>query len=37
MAMAGMIAPEFRLPMCRMADANRERLRAVLRQYGLVK
>jgi 4-hydroxy-tetrahydrodipicolinate synthase len=35
MAMAGMIAPEFRLPMCRMADANRERLRGVLRQYGL--
>jgi len=37
MAMAGMIAPEFRLPMCRMTDANRERLHAVLRQYGLVK
>jgi 4-hydroxy-tetrahydrodipicolinate synthase len=37
MAMAGMLAPEFRLPMCPMADANRERLRAVLRQYGLVK
>src|SRR5712692_6849235 len=30
MAMAQMIAPEFRLPMCRMAEANRERLRAVL-------
>jgi 4-hydroxy-tetrahydrodipicolinate synthase len=37
MAMAQMIAPEFRLPMCRMAEANRERLRAVLRPYGLVK
>jgi 4-hydroxy-tetrahydrodipicolinate synthase len=37
MAMAGMIEPEFRLPMCRMADANRERLRAILRQYALVK
>ncbi len=37
MAMAGMIEPEFRLPMCRMGDANRERLRAVLTQYGLVK
>ena len=37
MAMAGMIAPEFRLPMCRMAEGNRERLRAVLKQYGLVK
>jgi 4-hydroxy-tetrahydrodipicolinate synthase len=37
MAMAGMIEPEFRLPMCRMSDANRETLRAVLRQYALVK
>lgn len=37
MALAGMIEPEFRLPMCRMADANRERLRAVLTPYGLVK
>jgi len=37
MAMAGMIEPEFRLPMCRMGDANRERLRAVLAQYALVK
>ena len=37
MAMAGMIEPEFRLPMCRMSDANRETLRAVLKQYGLVK
>jgi len=37
MAMAGMIEPEFRLPMCRMAEGNRERLRAVLKQYGLVK
>ena len=37
MAMAGLIEPEFRLPMCRMSDANRERLRAVLRPYGLVK
>jgi 4-hydroxy-tetrahydrodipicolinate synthase len=37
MAMAGMLTPEFRLPMCRMAEGNRERLRAVLKQYGLVK
>ena len=37
MAMAGMIEPEFRLPMCRMSDANRERLRAVLKQYALLK
>jgi 4-hydroxy-tetrahydrodipicolinate synthase len=36
MAMVGMIEPEFRLPMCRMSDGNREKLRAVLRAYGLV-
>jgi len=34
MAMAGMIEPEFRLPMCRMSDANRERLRAIVKLYG---
>jgi len=37
MAMAGMLEPEFRLPMCRMSDANREKLRAILKPYGLVK
>ncbi len=37
MAMAGMLEPEFRLPMCRMGDANREKLRAILTTYGLVK
>jgi 4-hydroxy-tetrahydrodipicolinate synthase len=37
MAMAGMLEPEFRLPMCRMSDANREKLRAVLKPYGLIK
>jgi 4-hydroxy-tetrahydrodipicolinate synthase len=37
MAMAGMLEPEFRLPMCRMSDANRETLRGILRQHGLVK
>ena len=37
MAMAGMLEPEFRLPMCRMGEANRERLRGILRPYGLVK
>jgi 4-hydroxy-tetrahydrodipicolinate synthase len=37
MAMLGMIEPELRLPMCRMSDANRERLRGVLRQQSLVK
>jgi 4-hydroxy-tetrahydrodipicolinate synthase len=36
MAMASMIEPEFRLPMCRMGDANRERLRAILKLYALV-
>jgi len=37
MAMMGMLEPEFRLPMCRMGDANRERLRTVLLQHGLIK
>ena len=37
MAMAGMLEPEFRLPMCRMGDANREKLRAIITTYGLVK
>jgi len=37
MAMAGMIEPEFRLPMCRMSDANREKLRVILKPYGLIK
>jgi 4-hydroxy-tetrahydrodipicolinate synthase len=37
MAMAGMIEPEFRLPMCRMSDANREKLRTILKTYSLVK
>ena len=37
MAMARMLEPEFRLPMCRMSDANREKLRAILTPYGLVK
>jgi 4-hydroxy-tetrahydrodipicolinate synthase len=37
MAMAGMLEPELRLPMCRMGDANREKLRAILKPYGLIK
>ena len=37
MAMAGMLEPEFRLPMCRMGDGNREKLRAILTTCGLVK
>jgi 4-hydroxy-tetrahydrodipicolinate synthase len=35
MAMAGMLEPEFRLPMCRMGDANREKLRGILAAYGI--
>ena len=37
MAMTGTLEPEFRLPMCRMSDANREKLRTILKAYGLVK
>ena len=37
MAMMGLLEPEFRLPLCRMGDANRERLRAILTQHGLLK
>jgi 4-hydroxy-tetrahydrodipicolinate synthase len=37
MAMVGMIEPEFRLPMCRMSDANRAKLRGVLENLGLVR
>jgi 4-hydroxy-tetrahydrodipicolinate synthase len=37
MAMLGLLEPEFRLPMCRMSDANRERLRAILERQGLLK
>ena len=37
MAMMGLIEPEFRLPMCRMADANRQRLEALLKTFGLIK
>ena len=37
MAMLGMLAPEFRLPLCRMSDANRERLKTILQQFGLLK
>jgi 4-hydroxy-tetrahydrodipicolinate synthase len=37
MALAGMLEPEFRLPMCRMSDANREKLREIIKPYGLIK
>jgi len=36
MAMMGTIEPTFRLPMCRMSDQNRPRLRAILEQQGLL-
>jgi 4-hydroxy-tetrahydrodipicolinate synthase len=36
MAMLGIIAPELRLPMCRMGESNRARLRVVLEEYGLL-
>jgi 4-hydroxy-tetrahydrodipicolinate synthase len=37
MGMMGMLEPEFRLPMCPMGAANRERLRAILVHHGLLK
>jgi 4-hydroxy-tetrahydrodipicolinate synthase len=37
MAMMGMLEPEFRLPMCRMGEVNRERLKTILVQHGLIK
>ena len=37
MGMMGMLEPEFRLPMCPMGAANRERLKAILVQHGLLK
>ncbi|HEV8437178.1 MAG TPA: 4-hydroxy-tetrahydrodipicolinate synthase [Methylomirabilota bacterium] len=37
MAMMGMIEPEFRLPMCRMSESNRAKLKALLEQHGLLK
>jgi 4-hydroxy-tetrahydrodipicolinate synthase len=37
MAMVGMIRAEWRLPMCPMSDANRDRLRKVLVNGGVLK
>ena len=37
MAMLGMIAAEYRLPLCPMSEPNRERLKNVLKQLGLLK
>lgn len=36
LAMMGMILPEFRLPICRLQEANRESLRSVLTAYKLI-
>jgi hypothetical protein len=32
----GKISEEFRLPLCPMADANKDKLRKTLREYGLI-
>ncbi len=36
LAMMGKIKEEIRLPLCRMGESNRERLREILASYGLV-
>ncbi len=36
LAFMGKIAEEFRLPLCPMADANKEKLKKSLREYGLL-
>ena len=35
LAMQGKIAEEYRLPMCPMADANRAKLQATMRAFGI--
>jgi 4-hydroxy-tetrahydrodipicolinate synthase len=35
MAIKGMLAEEFRLPLCRMNPANREKLQAAMKEYGI--
>ena len=37
MGLMGMIAPELRLPLCEMSEANEERLYKALEAYGLLK
>ncbi len=37
LAMMGKIREEFRLPLCEMSQANKEKLAEVLRSYGLIK
>ncbi len=36
LALMGKIAEEFRLPLCPMADANRDKLKKALKEYGLI-
>jgi 4-hydroxy-tetrahydrodipicolinate synthase len=36
LALMGMISPEYRLPLCEMAPANRDKLTKVLERYGLI-
>jgi 4-hydroxy-tetrahydrodipicolinate synthase len=35
MAIKGMLAEEFRLPLCKMGAANREKLQAAMKEYGI--
>ncbi|HWR58099.1 MAG TPA: 4-hydroxy-tetrahydrodipicolinate synthase [Thermodesulfovibrionales bacterium] len=37
LALMGKIKEEFRLPLCEMSDANREKLRKTLKDFGLIK
>ncbi len=36
LALMGLIEEEFRLPLCKMQDANKEKLKAVLEEYKLI-
>jgi 4-hydroxy-tetrahydrodipicolinate synthase len=36
LALMGKIAEEFRLPLCSMADANKDKLKKTLKEYGLI-
>jgi 4-hydroxy-tetrahydrodipicolinate synthase len=37
LAMMGKIKEEFRLPLCEMSSANKEKLKEVLQNAGLIK
>ena len=37
LAMMGLIAEEYRLPLVKMSDANREKLRTTLKACGILK